>query len=195
MTKLVTILTEGFADWETALINAVGRSFYGFETVFATPGGTPVRSSGGMQVTPDLAVEDIDSNAFDALLVCGGGIWETDAAPDLTELLRRTHDAGKVVGAICAATLQLASARLLDNRPHTSNMPGFLDTTGYRGAAHYRAGAEAVVADRIVTAAGTSPVSFTQKVMEALGLADDNLAYYINLHAAQHGPALVKMAA
>ena len=37
MTRIVTILTEGFADWETALLNAVARSYYKVETNYATP--------------------------------------------------------------------------------------------------------------------------------------------------------------
>ena len=55
MTRILTILTEGFADWETSLLNAAARSFYGVETQYATPGGRPVTSSGGMVVTPGLA--------------------------------------------------------------------------------------------------------------------------------------------
>jgi putative intracellular protease/amidase len=189
MTRIVTILTDGFADWETALINAGGSSFYGFETAYATPGGAAVRSSGGMRAMADLALEDIDLDHVDVLLVCGGTIWATDAAPDITGLLRRAHAAGKVVGVICDATLQLARSGLIDTRPHTSNAAGFLNATGYGGAAHYRDGAEAVLADRIVTAAGTSSVSFMAKVLEALGLADENLDFYVGLHAAQYRPA------
>jgi hypothetical protein len=48
--------------------------------------------------------------------------------------------------------------------------------------------------DRIVTASGTSPVSFMGKVLEALGLADPNLDFYLGLHAAQFGGALRKAA-
>ena len=44
MAKIVTILTEGFADWETGLLNGAARNFYGVDTEFATPGGKPVRS-------------------------------------------------------------------------------------------------------------------------------------------------------
>jgi putative intracellular protease/amidase len=187
MTRIVTILTEGFADWETALFNAVGRSFYGFETAYATPDGQPVTSSGGMKVTPDMAVADIDAADIDALIVCGGSAWEQPDAPDVTAALRDVHGAGKVVGGICAATLQLAKAGLLDGIAHTSNALGFLDQTGYAGAKHYRDSAAAVLADRIVTGAGTSPVSFMERVMAALGKSDDNLAYYLGLHAAQFG--------
>jgi putative intracellular protease/amidase len=187
MTRIVTILTEGFADWETALLNAVARSFYGVETAYATPSGTIVRSSGGMRVTSDMAAEAIDPAGLDVLLVCGGGIWEGPDSPDLTGVLRAVHGAGKIVGGICAGTLQLAKAGLLDGVAHTSNAKGFLDQTGYAGAAGYRDQAEAVLDGGVVTAAGTSPVSFMAKVMESIGLADDNLAYYLRLHAAQFG--------
>ena len=40
---------------------------------------------------------------------------------------------------------------------------------------------------KIVSAAGVSPVSFMAKVMEALGMRDGNLDYYVGLHAAQYG--------
>lgn len=36
MTTILTILTEGFADWETALLNAGARQYYGITTLFAT---------------------------------------------------------------------------------------------------------------------------------------------------------------
>ena len=32
MTKIVTVLTDNFADWETSLLNAVARGFYGVDT-------------------------------------------------------------------------------------------------------------------------------------------------------------------
>ena len=37
MTRAITILTEDFSDWETALINSTARAYYGFDTRFATP--------------------------------------------------------------------------------------------------------------------------------------------------------------
>lgn len=52
MTTIVTILTEGFADWETTLLNAVAHAFYKLETKYATPDGKPVTSAGGLRITP-----------------------------------------------------------------------------------------------------------------------------------------------
>ena len=56
MPRIVTILTDGFADWETTLLNAVARGFYGADTAYASLDGNPVVSMGGMKVTPDFAL-------------------------------------------------------------------------------------------------------------------------------------------
>jgi putative intracellular protease/amidase len=187
MTTIVTILTEGFADWETGLLNGVARGFYRAETRYATPGGEPVTSTGGMQVTPDLALEDIDPAELDALVVCGGTAWQTPQAPDLTSLLTAAVKAGKVVGAICDGTVAAAKTGILDNVAHTSNGVGYLDTSGYKGKSRYRDVPHAVRDGNIVTGAATMPVSFMAEVMRAVGLADDQLEFYLGMHAAEHG--------
>lgn len=189
MTSIVTILTEGYADWETALLNAAARTYFHIDTRFATPGGKPVTSSGGLKVTPDLAVEDIDVSAIDALVVNGGTAWSQPDAPDIGKVLLAARDAGKTVAAICDGTLALARAGLLDNVDHTSNSTENLTPTGYRGAVHYKDQPDAVVAGKIVTAPGTAPVSFMGGVLETLGLRDDNLNYYLGMYAAEHKAA------
>ncbi|MFD2647554.1 type 1 glutamine amidotransferase family protein [Devosia albogilva] len=189
MTKIVTILTEGYADWETALLNAVARQYYGVTTLFATPGGAPVTSAGGLRVMPDLAAEAIDPADLDALVVNGGTAWRQPDAPDLSALLCAVRDAGKTVAGICDGTLALARAGLLDAVAHTSNSPENLPPTGYRGAGHYRDQPQAVADGRIVTAAGTAPVGFMVAVLETLGLRNGDLDFYVGLHAAEHRAA------
>jgi putative intracellular protease/amidase len=189
MTTVVTILTPGFADWETALLNAVSHTFYKIDTHFATQGGQAVTSAGGMRITPDLAIENIDPSQLDALVVCGGDAWSRSGAPDLSDLLRRTRDAGKTVAGICDGTLALARSGVLDTVNHTSNSTDNLTPTGYAGASHYKDQPMAVVDGRIVTAPGTAPVSFMAGVLETLGLNDDNLKFYLGLHAAEHKAA------
>lgn len=185
MTTMVTILAEGFADWETALLNAAAHAFYKVETKYATPGGTPVTSLGGMTVRPDLALEAIDVAAYDAIIVCGGNIWQSPDAPDIAPLLAKAKAQGKLIGLICDATLAAAKTGLLDDVRHTSNGAGYLDATGYGGKALYRDTSAAVTDAKIVTAAGTSAVSFMAAVMDGLGLVDENLSYYVGMHAAQ----------
>jgi putative intracellular protease/amidase len=189
MTGIVTILTEGFADWETTLLNAVARTYYKVETGYATPGGKPVTSMGGMRVTPDMATEALKPAAFDAVIVCGGSAWQGDNPPDIAPRLHAAKAEGVLLGLICDGTWVGARAGILDDVRHTSNGAGYLDPTGYRGGALYRDTAAAVTDHRIVTAAGTSPVAFMSAMLDGLGVADDNLGYYVGLHAAQFKPA------
>ena len=186
MTTIVTILTPGFADWETALLNAGARDYYNIETRFATPDGEVVTSAGGMRVLPDMAVGEIDIAAVDAILVNGGTIWSTEAAPDLGETLRRARDAGKTVGGICDGVVALARAGLLDQVRHTANGPESLPDTGYAGASFFTGSAKAVLDGKIVTAPGTAPVSFMGAVLDTLGLRDGNLDFYLGLYAVEH---------
>jgi putative intracellular protease/amidase len=187
MTTLITILTEGFADWEIAMLTGVARGFYGMKVLFASPGGAPVTSAGGLRVTPDLAIRAIELGAADALVVCGGAIWRTERAPNLTDLLLRGREQGLLIAGICDGTRVLARAGLLDTVEHTSNSPETLLETGYAGKLNYWDVPHAVSVDRIVTAPGTAPVSFMAEIIEALEVGDGNLDYYLGLLAAEHG--------
>ena len=187
MTRAITILTENFADWETALINSTARLYYGFYTQFATQGGLPVTSSGGMLVTPQLALEDIVLEDLDLLMVCGGSHWQSGKAPDLGPLLRAARDKGVVLAGICDGTRVLAQSGVLDTVRHTSNGAANLMETGYAGAALYQDVPWAVADQRVITAPGTAPVTFTAEVLRALGIDDDNLAGYLAMHGAEHG--------
>jgi putative intracellular protease/amidase len=186
MTTIVTLLTQGFADWETALLNAVAHGYYGVDTRFVSPGGTAVTSLGGMKVTPDAALETLDADSLDALVICGGTIWKSPAAPDITKAVTEARDKGKVVAAICDGTLALAKTGLLDTVRHTSNGAGYLAPTGYKGAAHYVETSSAMIDQNIITAPATAPITFMVSILTALGVGDDRLAYYAGLHAAEH---------
>jgi putative intracellular protease/amidase len=189
MTTIATILTDGFADWETTLLNAVARSYYGIETRFMTPGGKPVRSSGGMLVEPDTALETLHVGAVDAVIVCGGTIWQSPDAPDMSSLFAAVAREDKLLGLICDGTFAAAKAGVLDGVRHTSNGVGYLDATGYAGGQHYVDTPGAVREGKIVTAPGTAPVRFMAEVMAGLGFADENLAFFEGLHAAQFAKA------
>ena len=186
MTRITTILTEGFADWETALLNAAGRSYYGFATEFVSPLGAPVTSSGGMRVLTDGAVEDLSLEGLDALVVCGGTSWTAAHAPDIASVLLAARSKGVLIGGICDGVLALARAGLLDDVPHTGNGAEAVAASGYGGAAYYREQPEACLAGRIITAPGTSPVSFCGELFRSLGVGGPDLDYYLALYGREH---------
>lgn len=170
MARIVFVVIDPFADWEPAHLAAGARTDLGDEVRWASPGGRPVRSMGGLSVTVDGAVETLEPAQMEALVLVGSPTWETAGAPDLSALLRRTAEAGRVIGGICAGTLPLARAGLLDGRAHTSNSLEFLQdhVAGYRGAARYRDVPRAVADGGVVTAAGVAPASFAVAVLSLL---------------------------
>ena len=131
----------------------------------------PVRTMGGLTVLPDCAVDDIAVDAQSVLLLPGGNTWDR---PEQGAIIRKAEEllsVGATVCAICGATVALAHAGLLDDRPHTSNGEGFLDMMcpDYRGQRHYVA--EPSVADgNLITAGGTGALLWAKQIIERLGV-------------------------
>lgn len=187
MTRIVIVLTENYADWESALLAAVARTYYGAEILTASPDGQKVTSAGGFRVTPDMAIADIDADRTDLLVLNGGTAWEKATPDHLIDKVRMMRERNKPVAAICGAVGALADAGLLDDIAHTGNsLEEVSGRAGYHGAAHYVARPSAMTADGMTTAPGTAPVSFMKAVCDAMGFGGPQLDYYVGLHAAQH---------
>ena len=190
MAKIVIVLTENYADWESALLAPVVRTYYAAEVAIASPDGRPVTSAGGFRVTPDIAIADIDPDAADLLVLNGGTAWEKTTPDHLIDKVRLLRSRNKPIAAICGAVDALADAGLLDDLAHTGNsLEELSGRAGYHGAAHYVARPAAVTGDGIVTAPGTAPVSFMKAVCELMGFGGPELDYYVGMHAAQHAAA------
>ncbi len=182
---VLIVLLDGFADWETPMISAVGSDFYGISVRHATPGGGEATSMGGLRVTglPDIAVQ-----GDEVIVLCGGDGWTRPDAPDLSAMLQAAHGRGQTVAGICAGTLALGRAGLLAGRAHTSNSLDFLRQSlpGYAGAAGYRDQPQAVADGGIITAPGTAPVSFAAAVLAAAGVDGQQLAQFRAMAGAEH---------
>jgi putative intracellular protease/amidase len=169
---------DTLADWEPGYLIAEltsGRYFAepGTSLPVRTVGATtePIRTKGGLQLTPDHTVAELDPADSAVLILPGGDTW---TGPEHAPILAKAREflaAGVPVAAICGATIALAEAGLLDDRPHTSNDPGALAhfAPHYRGAAHYVAEL-AVVDGELITATGTAPVEFAHAVLGRLGV-------------------------
>ena len=146
-------------------------------------------AQGGLAVTVDSSLQECLEWAPEVVVVIGGMAWERDDAPDLRDFLQASRSAGSTLAGICGGTLALARASVLDRVAHTSNSADFLqeNAPGYVGQALYRESPAAVMADRIITAPGTAPVSFTCAVFESAGLAPELIAQFRSMLAAEHG--------
>lgn len=182
---VLIVLIDGFADWETPLISALGRDFYGLSVRHATPGGGDVGSIGGLRVCglPEIAVQ-----GDEVIVLCGSEGWTRPDAPDLSDMLQAAHGRGQTVAGICAGTLALGRAGLLDGRAHTSNSLDFLRhfLPDYTGAADYRDQPGAVAEGGVITAPGTAPATFAAEVLAAAGLDAARLAEFRAIAGAEH---------
>lgn len=182
---VLIVLLDGFADWETPLIAALGRDFYGLPVRHATPGGGDVSSMGGLRVTglPDIRVQ-----GDEVIVLCGSEGWTRPDAPDLSDMLRAAHGRGQTVAGICAGTLALGRAGLLSGRAHTSNGLDFLRRflPDYTAAADYRDQPQAVADGGVISAPGTAPASFAAEVLRAAGLGEEQVAQFLHLAGAEH---------
>jgi putative intracellular protease/amidase len=191
---IYVVVFDGFADWEPAHALAELRRWgkRAVRTVGFT--GTSVVSMGGLRLIPDLALTSIQPNDVELLLLPGGDLWERGEYPRsfLESLITALLDAETPVAAICAATLVLARAHLLDDRRHTSNMPNYLPTyaSEYSGGAHYVEAA--AVADRhVITASGLAAVDFARAIFAELGVfsPDDEAVWFDMFKHGQLPPA------
>lgn len=179
---------DTFADWEigaaTAHINKVdemqrqsGR--YRVVTVGLTL--DPIVTMGGMRITPDVTLDQVDPADSAMLILAGSETWESGVLEPFSTKAREFLAADTPVAAICGATGGLAMAGLLDDRDHTSNAVEYLSALGYGGASRY-IDTEAVTDRNLITAGATCPFEFAREIFIALDLyAPDKLAAWYQL--------------
>jgi len=187
--KSVHVLVfDGFADWEPAHALAELRRWGKRSIRTVGFGRAPVVSMGGLEITPQVELAAVRPDDVELLILPGGDLWESGEYPrqELEELIVAVLAADTPVAAICAATLALGRAGVLDDRRHTSNMRTYLSerAEGYRGADLYVE--ELAVRDRhVVTASGLGDVDFARAIfaeLELFSAADEQLWFDMFKH-------------
>jgi putative intracellular protease/amidase len=181
------LIFDGLADWECGLALAeVNRSDrYRVVTVgFST---ATVTTMGGVRMTPQIVLAELDVDEAAMLIVPGGNRWEDMTEPAVLDLFSQLDTVRVPIAAICGATLAVARAQLLDTRTHTSNQRHYLtqhvDT--YRGGDRY-VDRPAVTDAGVITASGVASVEFAREILMQLRVyEDDVLIDWFNLF--KHG--------
>jgi putative intracellular protease/amidase len=169
--KAYLLIFDGLADWEPAHalceINKSGK----FDVVTAGFSRTVVTTMAGLKLTPDISIDEIGPAGTSIFILPGGDMWEKQSHEKLKALLRRLHEETVPIGAICAATLEIARAGLTHGIRHTSNSREYLQAMvpDYKDGGLYSD--ELAVADnKIITASGLGCVEFAREVIRLLSL-------------------------
>ena len=180
------LVFDGLADWEPAHalceINKSGK----FDVVTAGFSTSPVSTMGGLKLTPDATIDNLDESAARILILPGGDMWEKKSNQQLKALLCRLHQRNVPIAAICAATLEIARAGLTRGVRHTSNAREYLQAMvpDYQDSDWYVD--HLAVADKyIITASGLGSLEFAREVIRQLNLyseADTQLWFEMFKH-------------
>jgi putative intracellular protease/amidase len=167
--KAYLLVFDGFADWEPAHafceINRSGK----FEVLTVGFSRHPVTSMAGLNVSPAVTLHDVNPADAAFFMLPGGDLWQDKSQPQIHKLLHALHDNGVLIGAICAATLEIARAGLTRGIRHTSNAKGYLKSMvpEYQDGDFYVD--ELAVSDHhIITASGLGSVEFAREVQQHL---------------------------
>lgn len=74
--KIYIFLFEGFSDWEIAYLTPEIRKNKEFDLIYFSKDGKSVVSMGGLSVSPNISLEEINANDVDMLILPGGTAWE-----------------------------------------------------------------------------------------------------------------------
>jgi putative intracellular protease/amidase len=164
---------DGMADWEAAFaVAAINNPQFQkvpgrHRVVTVAAGPQPVTTMGGIRIQPDDTLNGLSPVASSMLILPGGDAWLEGRNSEALEKARNFLAIGVPVAAICAATVAMARAGLLNDRKHTSNAPEMLASPAYHGANHYE-NEPAVTDKNLITASGVAPVEFAREVLRLL---------------------------
>ncbi len=182
MLTIYVYILDTLADWELGYVTSElnsGRFFkknasqISLKTV--SDSKAPIHTMGGLTLLPDCLIEDIALSKESVLLLPGADTWNDPRHGAIIQKASELLTANATVCAICGATTALANSGLLDNRPHTSNGPGFLEMVSpyYKGQRFYID--QPSVADRsLITASCTGALLWAKQIIEHLGIFELN---------------------
>jgi len=181
--NIYIFLFNGFSDWEISYLTPELNKSEKINLKYFTIDGLEITSMGGLKITPDLSIQEIDLDTVSALILPGGSAWEEKSIKGLDGLVEKLYSKNIMIASICSATTFLGQKGYLDNIKHTSNAVDYLKYIApkYKGEKKYQS--DLVVTDKnIITANGFSPIEFTREVFKSIELkSEDDIEKWFQL--------------
>lgn len=120
--KIVMLVAEGFEDLEY-WVTVMRLQEEGAEVVTVGPDTEEVSGKNALKARADTTADGVDAAGVDGLVIPGG--WAPDKLrryPEILDLVREVHEAGKPVGIICHGGLVAISAGIVDGARATGSL-------------------------------------------------------------------------
>ncbi|MET3697900.1 putative intracellular protease/amidase [Bacillus oleivorans] len=173
MIKVLFFTFPLYADFEVAhplfFLRKVGKA----EITTVTADGKPVESVGGLFVTPQYALSDINVTEYNLVLLPGGdGIHEVINESSLQEVIQEAFQNEIPIASICASSAFLAKAGLLKGKKFTCTPATYEQFNDLFSDGEYT-GAKVEIGNRFITAKGTAFPEFTIAMGNLIGMWRD----------------------
>jgi transcriptional regulator GlxA family with amidase domain len=146
----------------------------------ASLGGTPIRTSSGLRITPDIALAAVHGQAPDLLLIPGGrGARRPD--PELASWIRANAPRATRLASVCTGAFLIAEAGLLNGRRATTHWAYCAELAGKYPDVTVDPDPIFIKDGNLATSAGV-----TAGIDLALALLEDDLGRDAALTAARH---------
>jgi protease I len=174
--KILIIATDGFEQAE--LFGPRDRLIAaGATVVLASPAMDPIqgmeKDEKGETITPDMTLDTVDTDDYDALII-PGGVANPDTLRTIdvaVEIVQAFDDAGKPIAAICHGPWLLVEADIVEDRTVTS-WPSL--RTDLENAGATTVDEEVVVDDNLITSRKPDDVpAFTAALIAMIEGMDD----------------------
>ncbi|NFL54482.1 glutamine amidotransferase [Clostridium botulinum] len=179
MKKIIYLyILEFMAEWEIGyILQAISmesmfkKQNKEFVIKTVSTGKNPIQTIGGLTITSDCLLDEMDENNMIALLLPGAESWNSEENNQILEKALSYIDKGILVGAICGATLALADLKVLDKFKHTSNSLDYLTlfSKQYSGKELY-VNSPAVVDCNLITASSAGGLLWAKHIIQYLNV-------------------------
>ena len=118
MKKVLVLLADGFEMIEAlSVVDVCHRANIECHTCSISK-GKEVKSSHGVTIVSDKLISENDVESYDAIVLPGGMPGSINLRDDekTQSLIKKYNDEGKLVAAICAAPIALASAGIIEGK-------------------------------------------------------------------------------
>jgi len=135
----------------------------------------PVKTMGGIEITPDICIKDIKTQEDDLLILPGADTWLNEENNEILNFVEENINSNLTIAAICGATIGLAYNGLLNERKHTSNSLNYLKMIcpNYKGEKYFF-NQPVVIDNNIITATGLAPLEFTYETLKKINIMGEN---------------------
>lgn len=162
-----------------------------FEIKTVSKDRSPVKTLDGLQLIPDMTIEEMKEEAV-GLILPGGVTWSEQN--EIIAMAKEYLADGKLLAGICGATFEFGKEGILNEYKHTSNSVFYLKLDeNYKGDELYH-DVLCMTDKNLITASSAGSLEFAKAVLKYFKVySDDNIELWYDYYKTGNQESLMKL--